>query len=35
LIIGDIDKNKPKNKIKEIVNKDSKRYMRADDIEGA
>lgn len=35
MIIGSIEANKPKNLIKLIINKDSKRYIRVDDIEGA
>lgn len=35
IVIGEIDNNKPKNLIKKQVNKDSKRYIRSDDIIGA
>ena len=35
MIIGDIEANKPKKWFKRELNKDSKRYLRVDDIPGA
>jgi hypothetical protein len=35
MILGEIEKNKPRELIKKEIRKDTKRYLRATDIEGA
>ena len=35
MIIGDVDGGKPKQFVKKEVRKDTKRYLRVDDINGA
>ena len=35
MLIGEIDSNKPRKLVKDEVRKDTKRYIRVDDIQGA